>query len=271
MKYISKLLVAIILFTNQIFAQSVTIDPSNPSVLVDFKSSTNGLSLPRMTIVERGSLTPTTGLMVFCKNCSPVGPYIYDGSFWRAMVTTSNNIPITTYTVGQHAQGGVVIWVDDSGQHGIVAAPQDVPLQLYPPPIGTHGIPWSKYEPGYSIPAMGSGIYDGEKNTDAIVNKFGWSSTAAFFCRQMNFNRYGGWYLPSLNELKIMYENKHFLTEIYDGLKPYNYYWSSTESSANDAKMVNFFDGEVISYPKYAETHESAIDGFLRARAVRRF
>jgi hypothetical protein len=273
MRYIFKLLVAIILFTNQIFAQSVTIDPSNPSVLVDFKSSTNGLSLPRMTILERGALIPTAGLMVFCKNCSPVGPYVYDGSFWRAMVTASN-IPITTYTVGQHAQGGIVIWVDDSGQHGIVAAPQDVPLPSLPPPIGgIQGIHWG-YNPNdpYGVAlAIRSGIYDGEANTEAIVKKFGWAGNAAFFCSQMNFNKYGGWYLPSLNELKVMYENKHFLTEIYTEFKPTCYYWSSTETSPNEAALVNLFDGEVVRYPKYATSHESSTLGFLRARAVRRF
>jgi len=50
-------------------------------------------------------------------NITTTGYYFYDASndAWNVIKTT-------TYTVGDFAQGGIVFWVDETGQHGLVAA-----------------------------------------------------------------------------------------------------------------------------------------------------
>ncbi|RFS17791.1 DUF1566 domain-containing protein [Emticicia sp. C21] len=281
MKLIIHFAFTIFLFSSQLFAQSVTISPSGTSALIDAKSTTGGTTLPNMNMSQRGALTPKPGLQVFCNNCSPVGPYVYDGTQWKAMFNIANG-NTTIYSVGQQAQGGTVIWVDDSGQHGLVAAPEDVPVVNFGFPYGNKGIKWgnmlykaedvNQNEPLH-VGAMGPGVYDGEKNTDVIVNKLGWDSYAAFLCRQMNFNRYGGWYLPSLAELLLIYENKNILTGLSKTVKLDAYYWSSNEGSQTEAVMVNLVDGEVSNYNKSSTYHTAGDFPYYahRARAVRRF
>ncbi len=51
---------------------------------------------------------------------------------------------------------------------------------------------------------------------------------------------YGGWYLPSKYELKLMYVNLHTNS---NGNFADNWYWSSTESNSYDAWSQSFSGG----------------------------
>ena len=98
------------------------------SAMLDVSATNKGFLPPRLTITQRSNIaSPTAGLEVYCTDCTPAGPYSYNGTTWLKMFdyqTASG--PCVQYTVGQAAQGGIVIWVDDSGQHGIVAAQSDI-------------------------------------------------------------------------------------------------------------------------------------------------
>jgi len=48
------------------------------------------------------------------------GFYYWNGTAWEAI----DNSP-TTYTIGDWAQGGIVFWVDETGQHGLICAKED--------------------------------------------------------------------------------------------------------------------------------------------------
>src|SRR6218665_1847820 len=115
-------LAVIFLLINQLSAQSVTISPTGTSALIEAKSTTNGLALPVMKMAQRNAITPTPGLVVHCSDCAPVGPYTYDGTQWKAMFNVGAGTS-TVFSVGQQAQGGTIIWVDETGLHGLVAAP----------------------------------------------------------------------------------------------------------------------------------------------------
>lgn len=258
MKQIFILLLAIISFSS--LGQSITISPNGTSALIDANSTTKGFLPPRMSMAQRAALTLSPGLQVYCNDCSPAGPYSYDGIQWKAMFNFNTTAP--TYSVGQQAQGGIVIWVDDSGQHGLVAAPVDVQDSG----SQVSGISWAADTPNQTlVMAMGEGVYDGKENTKNIIKKHGWFSYAAFLCRQTSFNRYGGWYLPSVEELKIMYENRAYLSN----LSTYSTkYWSSTENGDNTAIMIDFSNGTVVTKNKTA-FNEAFLP--LRARAVRKF
>lgn len=68
------------------------------------------------------------------------------------------------------------------------------------------------------------------------------------------------WFLPSEQELELAYDNLqatgmgNFMPELY---------WSSTEQSATEARVINFADGSAASHPKGASG--------VRTRAVRHF
>jgi uncharacterized protein (TIGR02145 family) len=70
MKKISFLIALLLLFSNAIFAQmGINTDNSapDPSAMLDVKSTTKGLLIPRMTLTERDAISnPATGLLIFC-------------------------------------------------------------------------------------------------------------------------------------------------------------------------------------------------------------
>ena len=105
--------------------------------------------------------------------------------------TTINN---QKYKVGDFAQGGVVFWVDETMEHGLVCAIKDQDMGS--------GIQW--YNGSYlNTEAFGDSVYAGKGNTMLMVSNQGSSSDdyAAGVCAGYSFTQggttYGDWYLPS--------------------------------------------------------------------------
>jgi hypothetical protein len=75
------------LFTNQLSAQSLAINTdgstASSSALLDVKSTTKGLLIPRMSKTQRNAIaSPATGLLVFQNAPDSIGFHYYDGSSW---------------------------------------------------------------------------------------------------------------------------------------------------------------------------------------------
>ncbi len=150
----------------------------------------------------------------------------------------------TTYSVGDFAQGGIVFWVDETGQHGLVAAKENQG--------GGSRIQWNNGS--YTdTEANGDGVYAGEMNTMLIIANQGSNSNdyAAGVCANYTVTEsgvtYGDWYLPSKEELNLMYQNKATIdaTAGVNGGSGFASagYWSSTEFNTNDAWRQNFGNG----------------------------
>ena len=135
-----------------------------------------------------------------------------------------------TYAVGDFAQGGIVFWVDETGKNGLVCAKTDqsTGIRCY---AGTNG----------NTRAKGDGPYAGELNTRIIVSAQvaigdDGATYAARICNELQITEggktYGDWYLPSKEELNLMYQNKAVIdaTATANGgaafVEPY---WSSKE------------------------------------------
>lgn len=71
-------------------AQNVGIGTNtpNPSAQLDVTSTNRGFLLPRMTFVQRNSISnPATGLMVYCTDCGAKGEWQgYNGTEWTNMI-----------------------------------------------------------------------------------------------------------------------------------------------------------------------------------------
>lgn len=85
MKKINVLTVAILMIASYSLTAQVAITPSggsaDASAMLDVQSTTKGFLPPRMTNVQMGDITsPAEGLIVYCTDCSPKGPYYYDGA-----------------------------------------------------------------------------------------------------------------------------------------------------------------------------------------------
>ena len=177
-----------------------------------------------------------------------------------------DNAP-TTYSVGDFAQGGIVFWVDETRQHGLICAKQDQ----------STGVKWCPGTFGNSQ-SKGDGPFAGETNTSIIIAAHvaigdDGSTYAARICNELkiteNGKTYGDWYLPSKEELNLMYQNKSAIdatalansgSEFANGI-----YWSSTEYDLSSVWSQDLNDGMQHSVAFLKD------DNSLRVRAIRAF
>ena len=67
----------------------------DPSAVLDVSSSNKGLLPPRMNTIEMNAInSPAEGLIVYCKNCTPKGIYIYDGEKFRQLQFFKNIVEV---------------------------------------------------------------------------------------------------------------------------------------------------------------------------------
>ena len=256
MKNICTLLAAVLL-TATTYAQ-VGINNENPdaSAALDITSTTGGLLVPRMTNTQRDAISsPATGLMIY-QTDGTVGFYYYNGGGWAEVAATS-----ATYSIGDVVNGGVVFWLDSTGQHGLVAAFSDVATAVQWGCYGTDlpivpNVPFNGN--GGNPPGLGAEIGDGFNNTNDILQDCP-SAPAALAARSLGPQ----WFLPSSKELNQMYINKTTL-EAVSGFTAFDNgnYWSSTEITAH--RVMKYWFGAGIQ-----DWHEK--DSTFRVRAVRAF
>jgi hypothetical protein len=154
--------------------------------------------------------------------------------------------------VGAFAHGGIVFYVDETGQHGLVAALEDLP--------GTYE--WGCY--GTSISgAVDTVIGTGLQNTLEIVAGCSETPIAASEALSYEAEGYSDWYLPSKHELLEMYNTiGNGSPEGNIGGFSNNWYWSSSESSYNRAWLVNFDNGGTHGFYKNYTSRVRVIRAF---------
>lgn len=91
-----------------------------------------------------------------------------------------------------------------------------------------------------SCGATGTTVGSGLDNTLLIIDQTGMTDSVAKRCYDFEFGGYSDWYLPSLDELNLMYENLHvnglgYFTSIS--------YWASTEGNTTQAYRITFSTG----------------------------
>ncbi len=147
--------------------------------------------------------------------------------------------------IGESYAGGVIFYLFGTGG-GLVISGADQ----------SSGILWSDSEPymGGTSFVIGTGA----SNTTLIVGELGGGSYAASLCEDLDLAGYNDWYLPSRDELNIIFE----LKDIIGGLDD-SYYWSSSEGlQTNTAWTQHFSTGQQRRVYKYS---------ILGVRAIRTF
>ena len=244
-------LLAAVLITATTYAQ-IGINNENPdaSAALDITSTTGGLLVPRMTAAQRDAITATQGLIIFCSDCaSGEGELqIKLTSSWKNTIGGDVNDPPA---IGDTHQGGIVFYYDGNGG-GLIAAPSD-----------QSSAAWGCY--GQSIGGTGSALGTGAANTTAIVSGCSESAIAAKICADLTLGGYSDWFLPSKDELNLMYENigqGNVLGLGNVGNFANYYYWSSTEYDFNIAWQQDFNDGnQYVSY-KFNTVNVRAVRAF---------
>lgn len=171
---------------------------------------------------------------------------------------------IKKYKIGDFAYGGIVFWVDETGEHGLVCAKTDQ----------SSGIRWYAGTSG-STQAKGDGPLAGKLNTAIILAAHiaigdDGSMYAARVCNALKITEggfsYADWYLPSAEELKMMYTNRFKINEtaIAQGGTAFSpsYYWSSTENYGAHAFYVSMGSGLTDSSTKSMTYSVRAVKSF---------
>ena len=117
-------------------------------------------------------------------------------------------------SIGDSYQGGIIFYIDNTGEHGLIAAPSDQ----------SAGIKWSNGNDTVRTTATGIVVGTGKPNTRAIVDQLGPGNYAAILCDQLVLNGYDDWFLPSQDELKLLYDAKDKIGGFVE-----NTYWGSTD------------------------------------------
>jgi hypothetical protein len=200
--------------------------------------------------------TDGSGTGTFVSNLTGLTPNtLY---YVRAYATNSlgtaygNEVSFTTLQTGAHYigesfGGGIIFYIDGTGQHGLISATSDQ---------GT-GVQWGCY--GTLIGGTSTAIGTEQANTTAIVNGCSTPGIAAQICDVLVLNGYSDWFLPSKDELNQMYIQK----TVIGGFSAYDYYWSSSEYDATTAWNQHFGDGY------QSNTHTKIYPA--RVRAIRAF
>jgi len=162
---------------------------------------------------------------------------------------------LTNPEIGDNCFGGVVFYVDESGNHGLISALEDIGQYEW----GCYGM--------LASGADGTSMGTGYQNTMDIVNQGCTTEeggiTAAQAALDSEINSYSDWYLPSIDELNEMYNTigNGGIEGNIGGFSD-NWYWSSSEFDNYNAWRDLFEYGGVFAVWKH---------GAQRVRPIRSF
>ena len=169
----------------------------------------------------------------------------------------------STHYIGEYFLGGIIFYIDPSGQHGLISSIHNV----------SSAVVWT--DQLFNLNTSGL-IFNAQVNSCAIMSKFmipgNTCAVAACLNYSCNLNgvNLGGWLLPSQDELVLMYSNKLIIENgsLMHGGDPFLLmrYWSSSvgcNTFGGSAETVNFSNGGTQGYNVQV--------GLYAVRAIRYF
>jgi hypothetical protein len=192
---------------------------------------------------------------------------------------TSGNpyvVNTTAHKLGDEYGGGIVFYVYDEGQHGLIAAKADLLGGQYGTDPYFQWFYVLQYCPDgcfyIYVPtgALGDGLGAGKINTSLIVASqsscdvtvgfltstygnynfplpdFAAKACVAYSAADGKAITYGNWYLPSKYELNLLYLSQENIATLN---LSQDYYWSSTEHDEQNAWYQDFTDGTQYYFP----------------------
>lgn len=157
--------------------------------------------------------------------------------------------------IGDFHQGGVVFYLDETGEHGLISAVLD---QSFEAEWGCPSL--------ISFGAKGLVIGTGAQNTIDIVSACNENNIAAALCDQLELNEFDDWFLPSKDELDSLYNHRTIVNEtaIDNGGNVLNggEYWSSSHYLDNTVWIQSFNAGNQFGTTKDTEHFVRAIRSF---------
>jgi len=157
--------------------------------------------------------------------------------------------------LGEAYQGGRIFELSADGKSGLIAAENDTAVDMFWSPLSGYST--------YSTGATGVVIGTGKANTDFMLANAAAMNFAAKFCDQLIVDGYNDFYMPSEDELSMMYFRRYQIGNF--GTKTY---WSSTETEWKRARCITFNNGAVLTRDKNNPYCVRAIRSFDDATIV---
>ena len=148
-----------------------------------------------------------------------------------------------THYIGEEFGGGVIyyIWKDlNNVEHGLIVDLTHVSTAQA----------WSNNNITLIGPSAQS-TWDGLSNSNAIVSQEGHTNSAAKLCLDLIVGGQSDWYLPSVDELSLLWHNRFIVNKVLSTIQGAELfgtglsdYWSSSEYSYNFAYPFRFGPGD---------------------------
>lgn len=166
--------------------------------------------------------------------------------------------------IGEKFGGGVIfhLYRDSTGtEHGLIVAPNDISIS-------------SAWDSTAACLAgtcanvrFAESTYNGSANTAAILNDVNSPFTAAAHCVAYSSGGFTDWYMPSLQELNMIWNNLFDVNRTMESMPGadtmrFAVYWSSTEIDAIGAWNFSFMTGQASYWDKIETYHLRAIRKF---------
>ena len=197
----------------------------------------------------------------------------WDGSQWQIVQVGTNNTTLKvcngvpkwvqvncSFQIGDKGPaGGIVFYLsDNTGLHGLEAAPADIIDSK-----GNSDFAWGCYTNWTLVfGAKATAVGTGAANTAAIVSACNELNTAAKMADNYTFNGYSDWFLPSQDELNLLYGKK----SIVGGFVNFSY-WSSSEQGDQGNAWAQGFD----TSGQWSGQYGNGKDNAYLVRAIRSF
>ena len=229
--------------------QSVTIDCTTEGASIRY--TTNGVDPTSIsgTIYTKGKPVPVS-------STTTLKAIAYRAGWTDSVVATAAyTIGGPAYSIGDTGPAGGVVFYDNGGcfqgWRYLEAAPASTEWGAEQ---------WGKY--GIVVGGTGTAVGTGKANTTAIVEKLNEapaeSDRAAQLCDALSYGGYNDWFLPSKEELSLLYQQR----AVVGGFRT-AYYWSSSESNSYSAWTQDFREGyQYADYYKYSRHPVRAIRSF---------
>ena len=161
--------------------------------------------------------------------------------------------------IGEYFGGGIIfhLWKDKNVEHGLIVNLNNQSTSQK----------WSNINSSL-VGILAQSSWNGEINSNAIVNQLGHTNSAAQLCLNLNTDGYNDWYLPSIDELNLLWQNRFNVNATLNGMSGVTqipqlaYFWSSGEYSNSEAWVFLFDVGYAGGISKSNSYYVRAIRKF---------
>lgn len=170
--------------------------------------------------------------------------------FFLFSCSNDSNNSNENLTIGANYKGGKIIYIFQPGDtdyvqgeiHGLIIPISAISTTTSNTNNSWENLIWGEFGClGSIIGNTSSSIGSGIENTNYIYTNCTSNQNGAYKCKNLTIEGYNDWFLPSKNEVTIIYQNYELVGGVYPTQS--QGVWCSTEINSNNAWVCSFDGG----------------------------